>query len=53
MPRRDSAIMEIEPEKVETEEVDFEIEQDAILEQQELEDFEGTDVNESEYFERL
>ena len=48
MGRRDSTILEIEPE-----EVDFEVEQDVILEQQELEDFEGTEVNESEFTERL
>lgn len=48
MGRRNSAIIEIEPE-----EDDPELDQDHILEQQELEDFEGTEVNEGEFTERL
>lgn len=48
MGRRNSAIIDIEPEEIDPEQV-----QDSILEQQELEDFEGTEVNEGEFTERL
>lgn len=48
MGRRDSAIIEIEPENASPEEVDYD-----VPGQQELEDLEGTDVNESEFTERL
>ncbi len=53
MPRRPSQVMDIDVETVEPKEIDYEIEQDVVLEQQELEDFEGTDINESEFTERL
>jgi len=50
MSRRDSVIMDID---LEDDELDPDEELDHILEHQELEDFEGTDINESEFMERL
>lgn len=60
MSRRDSVIMDIEIEDESEEEIDYvveyeqaEIEGEIDLERKELEDFENTEVNESEFIERL
>ena len=54
MPRRPSKVLDIEIEDATPEDVSPEaIDEPDGLEQQELEDFEGTDVNESEFIERL